>query len=325
MKKTIWILLDNRIGSRHQAEGIASYLDNKKFNIVFKDIEYTKWASLPNFIRGKSLLGISNNSKKDISAPYPDFVLSSTRRTAPVARYTKKHHKDCKLFQLIHIGKTGLNDFTKVFVPEHDMYKTKSPNIHYTVGAPHFINDEKLKQAKKLWEKEFAHLPHPITALIIGGSIKKHPFSLENAKNLSLLVNNLKQQEGGSLLITTSRRTGQEAEQIIMENLKNIPNYSYLWGATGNNPYLGFLACSDNIIVTGDSVSMCCEATASQKPLKIFTGNDWLTKKHLKFVQSLYDSGYANSLSDNTLKTSIIPPKPLNTAKEIADIISAFN
>ena len=30
------------------------------------------------------------------------------------------------------------------------MYKTD----HYTVGAPHFINDEKLKQAKKLWEKE---------------------------------------------------------------------------------------------------------------------------------------------------------------------------
>ena len=325
MKKTIWILVDNRIGSRHQAEGIASHLDDKKFNIIFKEIEYTKWASLPNFIRGKTLLGITDKSKKDLLSSYPDFVLSSTRRTAPVARYIKKHNKTTQLFQLIHIGKTGLNDFAKVFVPEHDMYKTKSPNIHYTVGAPHFITAEKLKQAKNSWEKEFSHLPRPITALIVGGSIKKHPFSLENAEELAVLVKKLKQKEGGSLLITTSRRTGIDAEKIITSHLNTIPNYSYLWGATGNNPYLGFLACADNIIVTGDSVSMCCEATASQKPLKIFTGNNWLTKKHLKFVQSLYTSGYANPLSEESLVTSILPPTPLDTAKEIADIISTYH
>ena len=81
-----------------------------------------------------------------------------------------------------------------------------------------------------------------------------------------------------------------------METLKDIPNFPYLWGTEGKNPYLGFLACADNLIVTGDSVSMCCEATATQKPLRILTGSSWLTNKHLRFVQSLYEKGFANHL-----------------------------
>ncbi len=324
MKHTIWILLDNRIGSRHQAEGIAHYLDTAKFEIIFKEIEYTKWAALPNIIRGKTLLGISKRSKQQLSTPFPDMVLSATRRTAPVARWIKKHHPQTQLFQLLHIGRTGLKDFTTVFAPEHDNYKCKSPNIKYTTGSPHFITTEKLESAFNEWQNAFASLPHPLTAVIIGGSIKKHPFSLENAVNLAKLIKKLKTKDNGSILITTSRRTGAEAEKLIMDNLSGIPNYAYLWGAKGANPYLGFLACADNIIVTGDSVSMCCEATAAQKPLAIFTGNNWLTAKHMRFVQSLYDKGFAEELSSQPLspKNNALPP--LNVAKEIAEYLNSL-
>ncbi len=322
MKKTIWILTDNRVGSHHQAEGIANYLDKSVFNISTKQLNYTKLAALPNFIRGRTLLGLTPESKLDISAPYPDLVLSSTRRTAPIARYIKKKNPATKLVQLIHIGRTGLKDFSMVFVPEHDRYKTTAPNIRYTVGCPHFISPEKLAEAKEQWNETFSGFPHPITALIIGGAIKKRPFSLQNAKKLGQLVKNLKSQEGGSLLITTSRRTGAEAEKMIMSYLQDIPNYAFLWGSKDKNPYLGFLACADNLIVTGDSVSMCCEATATNKNLKIFTGSKWLTPKHLNFVKSLCAKGYAEELSDTPPLKSQNPPLPLNTAKEIAELIS---
>lgn len=314
--------MDNRIGSRHQAEGIANYLDTSKFEIIFKEIEYTKWAALPNIIRGKSLLGINSTSKQQITAPFPDMVLSATRRTAPVARWIKKRCPATLLFQLLHIGRTGLKDFTTVFAPEHDNYKYKSPNIHYTVGSPHFITKEKLETAYSEWKDTFAALPHPITAVIIGGSIKKHPFSLENANELAQLIKEIKEKDKGSILITTSRRTGTEAEKQIMAHLSDIPSFTYLWGAKGSNPYLGFLACADNIIVTGDSVSMCCEATAARKPLAVFTGKNWLTSKHLRFVQSLYDKGYAENLSPQSFSKLQSAPQPLNVAKEIADYLN---
>lgn len=322
MKQKIWILLDNRMGSRHQAEGIAHYLDISKFEIINKEITYTRLAALPNLIRGCTLIGLTKDCKKNLTSPYPDIVLSSSRRTAPVARYIKKQSPKTKLIQLLHIGRFGAKDFTYIFAPEHDCHKYTAPNIKYTIGSPHAITKDKLTDAQQRWQKEFAHLPHPITALIIGGAIKKTSFSKENATNLAEIVQKIKEKDHGSLLITTSRRTGKTAEEIIANTLKNIPQYSYFWGDTGDNPYLGFLACSDNIIVTGDSVSMCCEATASSKPLQIFTGKNWLTQKHLRFINSLYNAGYATPLSEENRQ--ITPPTPLNIAQDLAEIINSL-
>ena len=320
MKKNVWILLDNRIGSRHQAEGIAHYLDTNKFNVIEKEIEYNKWSALPNFLRGNTLIGTTKKTKQTINNSFTDIVLSSSRRTAPIARWIKKQSPQTKLIQLLHIGKTGIKDFSLIFVPEHDQHKFKAENIIYTIGSPHFVTDEKLATAKTEWMEQFSHLPKPITALIIGGSIKKHPFSLDNALQLAQATKQLKEKEGGSLLITTSRRTGVEAQNLIMENLKDIPHYAYLWGAEGKNPYLGFLSCADNLIVTGDSVSMCCEATATQKPLRIFTGSNWLTDKHIRFVQSLYQQKVAQDIFSQ--ESSVTQQTKLNIAKDIADKIS---
>ena len=124
------------------------------------------------------------------------------------------------------------------------------------------------------------------------------------------------------MLITTSRRTGAEAEKKIMSYLEKYPHYAYLWGSKDKNPYLGFLACADNLVVTGDSVSMCSEATATEKDLRIFIGTNWLTPKHLRFVRSLFESGYAFDLEQTMHTTNAIKPPLLNTAKEIAETIS---
>ena len=322
MKKTIWILLDNRIGSRHQAEGVANYLKMYNFNVVDKEIGYTRWAALPNFIRGKTLLGIDTLSKGTLVAPWPDFVLSASRRTAPVARWIKKQNPATKLVQLLHIGCMGAKDFEAIFAPEHDKGKFSPANIIYTVGSPHFITQEKLDEAQKTWSEKFCSLPHPITALIIGGAIKKRQFTLENATDLALKVKKLKEKEGGSVLITTSRRTGAEAEKTIMSILEGVPQFTYLWGDKNPNPYLGFLACADNLIVTGDSVSMCCEATATHKPLQIFVGAKWLTAKHLRFVNTLVQNGFATILSDEKAEKKPGSLKELNVAKDVAEKIS---
>lgn len=322
-KKTILILLDNRNGSRHQAEGIAAYLSDQEFDIIYQSLEYTKYAALPNFIRGSTLLGLTKESKEHIKKlPASDIVLSSTRRTAPIARYIKKSAPQTKLVQLGHIGHTGIKEFSLLIIPEHDKNKFTTPNMRYTIGCPHFITKEKLIAAEKQWEPLFAALPHPRTALIIGGAIKKRPFSLQNAKDLAIAARLLKEKEGGSLLITTSRRTGANAEKEINSILSDIPQYAYFWNSKDENPYLGFLACSDNIIVTGDSVSMCSEATATRKPLRIFTGKNWLTPKHYRFARALYEKGYAAELNTKEITECPIPDTSLNEAQNAARFIA---
>ena len=320
MSKILWVLMDDRRGSVGQALGVIGALNKNKFTAIEKQVCYTKWARLPNLIRNYSLIGLTADSKKNICPPFPDYVLSISRRTAPIALYIKKHSPQTKIIQLMHPGNAGLSDFDLVIVPKHDKNKKNVPNIHYITGCPHKITPEFLQNARNIWAEKFADLPKPLTAVIIGGAIKNKPFSDDNAIALGKAVNKLKQKIGGAILLTTSRRTGKSAEKLILNELQNIPQYTYLWGDISENPYSGFLACADNIIVTGDSVSMCCEATATKKPLYIFTGRNWLTAKHQRFIDSLCEDCCAILLEDENA-ADFIPQKSLNAAQEVAELI----
>lgn len=315
-KKILWVLIDNRMGSVGQARGIVQQLNHSHFDVIEKKIEYTKFSGLPNFVRSKTLIGLTSESKKEIVEPWPDMVLSISRRTVPVARYIKKKNPATKLIQLMHPGKTGLDEFSLVLLPEHDKDKGYAPNFRYMIGAPHRITREVLSEAKDKWAEAFKNLPKPITAVIVGGSIKKRPFSLENAELLAQRIREFKEKTGGSILITTSRRTGDKAQKLIMDAIKNIPAHTYLWGDKNENPYLGYLAMADNIIVTGDSVSMTSEACGTEKPVFVFEGKNWLTKKHYRFIHSLYENRYAVPLDLRYINFK--PNSALNAAYDAA-------
>ncbi len=305
MKTQIWFLLDNRMGSVGQAKGIIQELSPKLFDIKTLQLEYNRWAALPNFVRRDTLIGlVKNDAYTEILTQTPDIVVSTSRRTAPIALFIKKRHKNVKILQLMHPGNYGISRFEKVFLPLHDKNKKVCSNFYFTAGSPHKASKTALQEARDIWQKHFADLPKPLTAVIIGGSIKKRPFALENAHSLAEKVKQLKQDIGGSILITTSRRTGVEAENLIMQTLKDIPAHTFLWGSKENNPLMGYYACADNLVLTGDSVSMCCEACGTGKPVFIFTGEKWLTPKHNRFVQSLYDGGYAVPLEHGCEKFS---------------------
>ncbi len=317
MKKRVWILTDDRMGSNNQVRGIAEHLDSEKYESEEKPLKYTKLAALPNVFRGRSLIGLANESKEGISKDFPDIILSGSRRAAPIARWIKKKSGGkAKIIQLLYPGFFGRQDFEIIAVPKHDKDKIKGKNVMYTTGSPHRITKEKLSEAKEQWQPHFAGLKAPYTAVIIGGSIKGKAFSLENAFALGRAVRSFAEKVGGSLLITDSKRTGKEAEAVIMNEFKDFSKHTYLWGDKSENPYMGYLACADRIIVTGDSVSMCCEACGTGKPVYIFCGEGWLTPKHIRFVKSLTDGGYACYLEDEN--TEFEPKATLNPAKDIA-------
>ena len=322
MKKTMWVLLDNRMGSVGQAKGVLQELDNE-FEIVEKKIVYTKFAALPNWLRGKRfLIGIDTRQSDRLKTyEYPDAVMSISRRTAPIALWIKRRSKGkTKIVQLMLPGNYGLEDMDLVVVPQHDRGKASGKNLFYVTGCPHRINDKTLSEAKSRWSSEFAKMPRPLTAVLVGGSIKGKPFTDSNAIMLADAIANVQNQVSGSILITSSRRTGKSAENIIMNKIKGIPTYTYLWGEEKENPIMGFYACADRFIVTGDSVSMTCEACGTGKPVMVFSGKKWLTPKHLRFVRSLIDGGYAVDVNSANI-VEFSPQKTLRPAFEVAQKI----
>lgn len=324
MKKIIWALFDDRRGSVGQAKGILLKLGDD-FEAVEKNIVYNKLAALPNWLRRNTLIGVDTEKSSPLKGEdFPDAVLSISRRTLPIALWIKKHSGGkTKIIQLMFPGKFGSDQVDLMVLSEHDRGKTDGENVFYVTGSPHRIFPETLAEAKSKWEPVFASLPKPWTMVVVGGAVKNKPVDPQNIELLGTRILQLHEMISGSLLITSSRRTGKEAEDLLMKKIGHIPAYTYLWGEDKENPIMGFYACADRIIVTGDSVSMACEACGTGRPVIVFQGKNWLTKKHQKFVQSLFDGKYAIDI-DAPGVLDFMPEKRLNPAFEIADKIKSI-
>jgi mitochondrial fission protein ELM1 len=85
----------------------------------------------------------------------------------------------------------------------------------------------------------------------------------------------------------------------------------------GENPYAGFLAWADRIIVTPDSVNMLSEACATGKPVYTFTPRP-VTGKLAVFHRELLGSGHLRRLDDNTHRPQ---PAPLEETTAIAELV----
>ena len=59
--------------------------------------------------------------------------------------------------------------------------------------------------------------------------------------------------------------------QTAMESMLEAPAYVYRWRKdAAENPYFGYLALADRLIVTCDSMSMLTEAIVTRKPVFIY-------------------------------------------------------
>ncbi|CUW39913.1 putative nucleoside-diphosphate-sugar epimerase [Magnetospirillum sp. XM-1] len=311
----IWVLADDRAGNVAQCLGVAEAL-GRPFTV--KTIAYDRLARLPNALRGAGLTGITPESRAALCAPWPRLVIAAGRRTAPVARWIKRR-SGARLVQIMDPGFPGRGDFDLIVSPAHDCPKPGG-NVLEVLGAPHRVTPERLAAEAEKWRPAFAHLPRPWVAVIVGGATKNRPFPVEMARTLGESVARLAAGQGGSLLLTTSRRTGAEQEAALAAGLPE-PRWLHLFSQGGDNPYFGFLALADSVVVTGDSVSMCCEACASAAPVFIWAPEGWAAPKHARLHAQLYRAGLARPLDGAAGLAGWERPR-LNAAQEVARIIA---
>lgn len=308
----VWALLDDRAGNRSQCLGVAEALG---LEYRVKEVRYSPLAHLPNMMLGKSFLGLSMESRLGFKPPWPDLIIAAGRRTAPVARAIKARNGGrSKLIQIMHPGNSGLSDFDLVAVPSHDS-PVSGRNVLTILGAPHGITPTLLSDAASEWGGKVAGLPAPRIAVLVGGSTRRRTFTTEMGRKLGVLANNMAHAAGGSLLISTSRRTGAGPEEAMLSQI-GVPHAIFRWGQEGPNPYRGYLALADAIVVTGDSVSMCSEVCATEAPVYIYAPPGLITDKHARLHDQLYEQGYARPLSS---EWSSWTHRRLNSALEIAE------
>ena len=212
----------------------------------------------------------------------------------------------------------GTESFDLIAVPAHDS-RSQRPNVIETVGAPHRMTRGRLAAAAKSWGVRIGGLPRPRLALLVGGDTRGHRFDAAAARMLAERVGQLHQALGGSLLITTSRRTAPESRNTLYRTLH--PAHHFDWGQDEqDNPYEAYLALSDAVVVTGDSTTMCTEACATGRPVYIDAPADTTAAKHRALHARLQELGCARPL-DQAIESGAIEPwqyQPLDDAATVA-------
>jgi len=310
---SIWLLLDDRAGNRSQCLGVAEALG---LPYETKELSYSWMGKLPNSLLGAGFLGITRDCIETLNPPWPDLVIAAGRRTASVARRIKRLSSGkTRLVQIMWPGPQGAGEFDLIAVPKHDDISDK-PNIINILGSPHKVTYEYLETIRSEWMTRFQDLPQPRIALIVGGSTKNRSFTKAMAEELGSLASTMANQAGGSLLVSTSRRTGEAADSLI--KAISAPAIVFRWGDSGENPYSAYLACADAIVVTGESMSMCSEACSGLGPVYIYAPDGLITAKHQRLHDDLFKNGYARPF-DGQYKDWQHPP--VNSALEVADAI----
>ncbi len=227
------------------------------------------WAFLPNifydvFLK-PSILSRALRQPSGIIAPYPDIVISCGRKAALITAAMKQAKPFIKA---VHIQDPQMSaaNFDIVVAMGHD--KIEADNVIKTSFALHSINPEILKKAYKKFAPLFDDYPRPHLAVLLGGSTNKYNFTKVRMEAVIKYLQEVLAGTKGSLLITPSRRTGDDNIEALKQSFSGNERV-YIYDGKSENPYMGMLACADKILVTNDSVNMMSEATATKKPVTI--------------------------------------------------------
>jgi hypothetical protein len=305
-----WVVTDGSAGMEIQCIGLAEALG---LDFTVKRIKTTKpWRWLPPQLWINPLKSLDKRGDL-LAPPWPDVVISCGRQSIPLNMAIKKASGDKTFTIHIQTPNCDAGNFDLVIVPEHD--KLRGENVLVCLGALGRITPEKLREAGEKFEDQVAHLARPRVTVLVGGSNRCYDMTEGTMRDLAEKLELLHQRTGCSYLVTTSRRTGAANEAILKTALDNVPHQ--LWTGEGENPYFGYLALADALIVTGDSVNMVCEACSMGKPVHIFElpgGN----AKFNQFHQSMRDEGYTRPFTGK-LESWNYPPllETQKIAKEV--------
>ncbi len=282
-QETCWVVTDGKAGMENQCLGLAEALG---LTPVVKRIKLrSPWLQLSPFLR----LGLrySFSRKGDpVAPPWPDILISTGRASIPAPLYVRRASGGKTFTVQLQNPVIAPSRFDLVVVPRHD--GLTGPNVMTTRGALHRVTPEMLrKEAEKLLP-QVAHLPSPRIAVLIGGSNAVYQLTPREMMLLTAQLRDLVKGNGGSLMITPSRRTGEDNLKILQDGLRDVP--AYIWNGQEANPYYGMLGLADTILVTCDSVNMVSEACTTGKPVYVIElagGSD----KFRRFHQSFRDDG----------------------------------
>lgn len=204
-------------------------------------------------------------------------------------------------------GMFSLKRFDLAIVPEHDKVH-KFGNTALIKGAlseKGSKNKEQIEKIMKDYNLDNPPMSRPVIGVLLGGSNKYLSLDTDSLEKMFASLDDFVDRYGGSVLVSTSRRTTKDIEQLLKEKSKKRPQYRMLVIANELNPQgsiEAILYLSDMVVVSGDSISMISEAASSDKHTVVFKLKrkiPYFLTKYERFIERLREGGYVYVCNNN--------------------------
>jgi len=264
----VWLLLGEKRGDNAQIVNLADAIgwDYEVRNVLVK----------PEWVTGKPrvkprLDHVDLSRSDPIEGPWPDLVITAGRRLSCVALFIKRASGGST--RLVMVGKPRrlLDEFDLIVVGRHYAV-SPAPNVVFHDLPLMQVDPVALDAAKSVWQSRLDEMPKPLTALMVGGPTGGLRFDLDTARDLFEKTLSSVTESGGSLYITTSRRTPPDIVEMLR---RDCPSNARLFvfdsdASASDNPYHGLLGLADRFVVTTDSASMMVEVARLARTLAIY-------------------------------------------------------
>jgi mitochondrial fission protein ELM1 len=259
----IWVLEGARAGDNAQVRELAARLPAVT---EVKNLRYNRLYRRANWLLGARLISVESGAETLVE-PWPDLVIGIGRRSVPVARWIQRQSGGRT--RLVQMGRPrARSDIFDLVITTPQYGLPPAPNVIELV-LPFVPNQIAPALELDFWRKEFANLPEPRIAVLVGGPSGPVQMRVAEIRDLFRGVEVLGRRLRGSLIIVSSPRTPKEAfEEAAMSQGEAFRVFS--WGTDKENPYRSLLQIADRFVVTSDSVSMLAEAVRTGKPVDVF-------------------------------------------------------
>ena len=261
MSRRVWVLAGEKPGDNAQSLSLAEAIG---WPYEVKHLRYGATRSSYVALAGGERFPLDRAASSPLEPPWPDLVIGCGRRSVGVAcEIRRQAGEGTKLVQLGR-PRADLDRFDLVVTtPQYRL--PDRPNVVHLELPLHRVDHAGRAAVAAEWAPKLAGLPRPWFAVLIGGSAKPFVFDVASARSLGERVSALAREEGGALLVSTSRRTPESAARAFAAAL-TVPAHVHDWVPGGGpNPYLAYLVLADAFVVTGDSASMLTEACSTGK------------------------------------------------------------
>jgi mitochondrial fission protein ELM1 len=262
-----WLLIGDKLGDNAQVKVLADAL-GWPFEVrqLFPKPEWV--LGKPAFEPGLHHLDMERSAK--LAPPWPDLILTIGRRPSMAALWVQDRSGGRTKIVLVGRPKRWAERFALIVAPSQFRIPPRDNLVQLALPLMR-ADPAAVAAAGTAWRARLAGLARPLTAVLIGGETKPFRFDGDAARDLLRELERIRARDGGTLYLTTSRRTRQGVVEALTSGLP-AGALLHRWSAeTGaENPYLGLLAHADRFVVTGDSVSMMVEVASLGRPLAIF-------------------------------------------------------